>query len=87
MIVQESTARVTITSSQLGVFLYDYKLKSTMAGNEKPLHFKVGLGDKQTNSFRFINYCKTKTTYECRIDNPDFTVDKSVTSPAGKIIY
>ncbi len=77
------SARITINSNQLGVFMYDFKLKATAAGNERPLHFKVGLGDKQTNIFRFVHYSKTKTVFDCRVDNPDFIVEKSISVSTG----
>src|SRR5262249_46579642 len=75
LLVREQTARLSITSSQLGVYIFDLHLRATPAGNEKPLYFKVGLGSRQAQSFRFINYCKVKTEYQCKIDHPDFFVE------------
>lgn len=37
-------------------------------------------------TFRFLSYTKTKTEYTCKIDSPDFTVDKSVIAPSGTYI-
>jgi hypothetical protein len=83
LLVKEVSARLTINSPQLGMYIYDLKLKSTAAGNEKPLYFKVGLGSKQTQTFRFINYAKSRTEYQCRVDSPDFMVDKSFNAPSA----
>lgn len=80
---KESTARITLTSADLGVYQYDIKTNAVPCGPERPLNFKIGLGSLQTQSFRFISYPKTKTDYFCKIDNPEFTVDKSVTAPPG----
>lgn len=83
LLAQTVTSKLTLSSPQLGVYLYDLILKSIPSGNEKPIQFKVPLGSRQTNSFRFINYCKVKTTYECQVDHPDFFVEKSI----GSVVY
>ncbi|KAJ3115022.1 hypothetical protein HDU96_001327 [Phlyctochytrium bullatum] len=80
---KESTARLTISSNELGVYQYDLRLVSTPAGVERSLHFKVGLGGSQTQTFRFLSYSKTKTEYTCKVDSPDFTVEKSVVAPSA----
>jgi hypothetical protein len=81
---KESASRLTISSAELGVYQYDLKLVSTPAGLERSLHFKVGLGGSQTQTFRFLSFAKTKTEYSCKIDSPDFSVEKSVVAPSGK---
>ncbi|KAJ3215867.1 hypothetical protein HDU67_010224 [Dinochytrium kinnereticum] len=80
---KESSARLTITSTELGVYQYDLRLISTPAGIERSLHFKVGLGGSQTQTFRFLSYAKSKTEYTCKIDSPDFSVEKSVMAPSA----
>ncbi|KAI8854494.1 hypothetical protein BC829DRAFT_429292 [Chytridium lagenaria] len=80
---KESTARLTITSNELGVYQYDLRLISTPAAVERSLHFKVGLGGSQTQTFRFLSYAKSKTEYTCKIDSPDFSVEKSVMAPSA----
>lgn len=82
---KESTSRLTITSAELGVYQYDLKLVSSPAGPERSLHFKVGLGGAQTQTFRFLSYSKTKTEYTCKIDSPDFTVEKSIMAPSTTV--
>eukprot|EP01117_Protostelium_nocturnum_P017772 TRINITY_DN7292_c0_g1_i2.p1 TRINITY_DN7292_c0_g1~~TRINITY_DN7292_c0_g1_i2.p1 ORF type:complete len:440 (+),score=74.56 TRINITY_DN7292_c0_g1_i2:122-1441(+) len=83
LIAKEATGRLTISSPQLGIYLYDLKLKSTSAGNERAIHYKAGLGSKQVQAFRFINFVKAKTEYHCSVDNEDFLVDKSIIVPSG----
>jgi hydrocephalus-inducing protein len=85
LVPKELTARLTVTSPQLGVYVYDLHLKSTATGNEKPLQFKVGLGTKVIQTFRFTSFCRTKTEYACKVDHPDFSVDKSIAAPAAPV--
>ncbi|KAJ3106206.1 hypothetical protein HDU97_006839 [Phlyctochytrium planicorne] len=80
---KESSARLTITSTDLGVYQYDLRLISTPAAAERSLHFKVGLGGSQIQTFRFLSYAKSKTEYTCKIDSSDFSVEKSVVAPSA----
>ncbi|KAJ3305286.1 hypothetical protein HDV03_001884, partial [Kappamyces sp. JEL0829] len=57
---KESTARLVLNSQELGTYLYDAKLTALPSGAERSMHFKVGLGNQQVQTFRFISYCKTK---------------------------
>ncbi|KAJ3416712.1 hypothetical protein HDV05_000542 [Chytridiales sp. JEL 0842] len=58
---KDTNARLTISSAELGIYQYDLKLVATPAGLERSLHFKVGLGGSQTQTFRFLNYAKTSS--------------------------
>lgn len=79
LLLNESVGRLTLTSPQLGIYIYEFRLRSTSPGPEKPLHFKAGLGTRQIQPFRFIHYARTKTEYVCKVDHPEFTVEKSIT--------
>ncbi|CAI9616597.1 unnamed protein product, partial [Staurois parvus] len=79
----ESTGRLTLQSSDLGLFQYDLLLKATPAVSEKPLYFRTMLGSSQTLSAKFINYTRQKTEYSCKVDNTDFHVDKLVMAAPG----
>jgi hypothetical protein len=83
---KEATARVTLTSQELGTYTYDLKLAAVACGPEKPLHFKVGLGGSQMQTFRFLSYAKQRTEFICKIDNPEFFVEKVMTAVAGMFI-
>ncbi|KNC96691.1 uncharacterized protein SPPG_07904 [Spizellomyces punctatus DAOM BR117] len=80
---RESTARLAISSSELGVYQYDLKLIANPAGPERSLHFKVGLGGSQVQSFRFVSFAKAKTEYTCKIDSADFFTEKTILVPAA----
>ncbi|KAJ3074073.1 hypothetical protein HDU98_012192 [Podochytrium sp. JEL0797] len=82
---KECTTRLTITSAELGVYQYDLKLVATAAAPERSLHFKVGLGGTQTQTLRFMSFAKAKTEYLCRVDSPDFAVEKSVIAPSASV--
>ncbi|XP_028813720.1 hydrocephalus-inducing protein homolog [Denticeps clupeoides] len=79
----ESTARLTMQSAELGLFHYELLLTALPAPPEKPLYFHAQLGGSQCISAKFTNYSRAKTEYTCTIDNPDFTVEKSIPAPAG----
>ncbi|ORY39534.1 hypothetical protein BCR33DRAFT_853320, partial [Rhizoclosmatium globosum] len=82
---KEVTTRLSISSSELGVYQYDIKLLATVSAPERSLHFKVGLGGTQTQTLRFMSFAKNKTEYTCRIDSPDFSVEKSVMAPSASV--
>lgn len=63
----ESTGRLTLQSSDLGLFQYDLLLKATAAVSEKPLYFRTTLGSSQTLSARFMNFTRQKTEYNCKV--------------------
>jgi hydrocephalus-inducing protein len=80
---KESSARITLASSDLGAYQYDLKLNAVPCGPERPLTFKIGLGGSQTQTFRFMSYPKTRTDYNCKIENPEFSVEKTVFAAGG----
>ncbi|XP_018430800.1 PREDICTED: hydrocephalus-inducing protein homolog, partial [Nanorana parkeri] len=79
----ETTGRLTLQSSDLGMFLYDLLLRATAAVSEKPLYFRAALGSGQTLSAKFTNYTRQKTEYSCKVDNADFHVEKLVMAAPG----
>ncbi|XP_078400045.1 hydrocephalus-inducing protein-like [Cetorhinus maximus] len=88
--VGESTGRLMLNSSELGVYYYDLILKAKPAGLEKPLHFRTTFGTSQTLSAKFTNHSRQKVEFSCKVDSPEFFVDKSIiasqASPGGSEI-
>lgn len=76
----EMTAKLELSSVDLGLFIYDLNLKATPAAPEKPIYFKTTLGGTQVINAKMISFCKQKCEYTCRIDNGDFKTDKTVTA-------
>jgi hydrocephalus-inducing protein len=68
------------------MYQYDLKLTSLPAGMERPLYFKVSLGSQQIQTFRFLSFSKQKTEYNCKIENPDFIVERTISSSAGRLL-
>ncbi|XP_023811732.1 hydrocephalus-inducing protein homolog isoform X1 [Oryzias latipes] len=79
----ESTARLSLISSELGAFHYDLLLKALPPPPEKPVHFSTWLGSSHTATIKFINYSRSKTEYSSKIDSPDFIVTKTVVAAPG----
>jgi hypothetical protein len=82
VVPKEMVARLSLTSPELGLYQYDLKLTATPAGMERALHFKVGLGGSQIQTLRFVSFSKVKTEYNCKIDHPDFSCEKTITAPS-----
>ncbi|KAJ3023439.1 hypothetical protein HKX48_003133 [Thoreauomyces humboldtii] len=80
---RETVSHLTLQSGELGVYQYDLKLIANAAGSERSLHYKVGLGGNRTQTFRFLSFAKAKTEYVCKLDSPDFSVEKTVMAPAA----
>jgi hydrocephalus-inducing protein len=72
-----------MVSQDLGTYQYDLKLNAIPSSLERSMHFKVGLGNQQVQTFRFMSYSKGKLDYSCRIDSTEFSVEKTVSAPAG----
>ncbi|KAJ3596852.1 hypothetical protein NHX12_003252 [Muraenolepis orangiensis] len=68
---------------ELGSFRYELRLKALPGAPEPPLYFQTSLGSSHTALAQFTNYCRSKAEYSCETDSAEFTVDKSVSTPAG----
>ncbi|CAB3998552.1 Hypothetical predicted protein [Paramuricea clavata] len=79
----EVTGRLTLSSSELGFYQYDLNLTVTPAGPENQVHFRTYLGSTQNQTCRFINFCKSRVEYICKVDNPDFHVERSITAASA----
>ncbi|KAM4614098.1 hydrocephalus-inducing protein homolog [Discoglossus pictus] len=79
----ESTGLLILQSNELGMYQYELLLKASPPLSEKPLYFWTTLGSNQTIGAKFINYTRQKTEYSCKIDNPDFHVEKMVVAAPG----
>ncbi|KAH6569465.1 hypothetical protein BASA62_004836 [Batrachochytrium salamandrivorans] len=83
LLPKETTSRVVLSSVDLGFYQYDLILTSTPAAPERTLQFKIGFGSSQTQTLRFISLSKSRTDFTCRIDSPEFLVEKSISVPAA----
>ncbi|XP_059507551.1 hydrocephalus-inducing protein homolog [Stegostoma tigrinum] len=83
--VGEVTGRLTLNNSDLGVYHYDLILKAKPAGLEKPLHFRTNFGGSQTLTAKFLNHSRQKVEYFCKVDSPEFLVEKSITVPPASM--
>ncbi|KAJ3364976.1 hypothetical protein GGF32_000634 [Allomyces javanicus] len=76
---RESTCvKLVLNSPELGTFVYDLVQQATAPNPERTTHFKATLGNQHTQTIRFTHFCKTKTEFQCKLEHPDFTVDKSI---------
>ncbi|XP_041376326.1 hydrocephalus-inducing protein-like isoform X3 [Gigantopelta aegis] len=77
--VGNTRGRLEFGCTDLGVYPYDLDLTATPAAPEKPLYFRTFLGQSHVQVAKFSNCVKQKTEYVCKVDNPDFSVSKSIT--------
>ena len=63
----EMTSKLELNSPDLGINIYDLNLKAIPAATERPIHFKTSLGNSQTLVAKFINFCRQKTDYVCKV--------------------
>jgi len=81
----ETNARITFSSSDLGQYIYEVELLATPAGPERGLTFKIGLGQNLPRTTRLTNYSKAKVEYQCKTDNNDFHVEKTITAASAAV--
>ncbi|CAF0941486.1 unnamed protein product [Adineta steineri] len=72
--------RLEIHSAELGLYTYMLSLNALPARPERTVYFKAPLGSSQVLSAKFTSFARTKTDYICKIDHPDFMVDRTVTA-------
>lgn len=67
--VGQTIGKITLQSSDLGVYLYELHLTATPCPQEKPVHFTASLGTSQQHSCRFVNFSRARTEYICKVTN------------------
>ncbi|XP_014668502.1 PREDICTED: LOW QUALITY PROTEIN: hydrocephalus-inducing protein homolog [Priapulus caudatus] len=82
----EVTGKLELTSADLGQYLYELKLTCTAPLPERPVHFSTCLGSHQVLPIRFLNFARQKSDYQCKVNNGDFSVDKSVMAAPGSAV-
>ncbi|KAI9141433.1 hypothetical protein BKA69DRAFT_1166800 [Paraphysoderma sedebokerense] len=80
---KDTTSQISLISNDLGSYQYDLKLFASPPGPERALHFKVGLGGSQIQTFRFVNMCKSKAEFNCKVESSEFTVERSQITVGG----
>lgn len=81
--VGELSGRLTLTSNDLGHYHYDLALTAVQPAPERPVHFTTCLGSSQTQACRFVSFARQKAEFSCKVDNPDFHVEKTISSTAA----
>nr|XP_055030475.1 hydrocephalus-inducing protein homolog [Misgurnus anguillicaudatus] len=79
----ETKARLVLYTAELGHFFYQLQLKALPAPPEKPLYFRAPLGSRHSITAKFTNYSRVKTEYICKVDSPNFIVEKAIKTAAG----
>ena len=65
LLAQEINTKVILKSVELGEFLYPVKLQGLAVNSMRTLYFKAPLGTDMLLPYKFFNYTKKPTTYQC----------------------
>ncbi|KAL0476824.1 HY3/Hydin-like protein, partial [Acrasis kona] len=66
---------INVFNDELGQFTFKLKLTATATGPEKNVHFKVSLGNSQTQTIRFLNYfTQGPTEYSIKLQGNNFSL-------------
>ncbi|KAM8849594.1 hydrocephalus-inducing protein homolog isoform 2-T2 [Spinachia spinachia] len=81
----ESTARLTLHSSDLGYFHYDLFLRAVPPPPEKTVHFSTFLGSSHSVLVKFTSHARLRAEYSGKTDCPDFVVDKAMSQVGSEV--
>ncbi len=65
--VGESTSKLSLQSSDLGVYQYELHLVATPPLPERLIHFTTHLGSSHQQHCGFVSYAKGRTEYTCKV--------------------
>ena len=78
---KETNDQLVCASPDLGTVCYNLRLTGIEPSLEKSMGFSCCIGQSQIQVFKFTHYAKTKTDFTCKIDNADFTIEKTISVP------
>ena len=81
--VRNATARLVLSSHELGALQYDLLLSSTSPAQLQTERFKATLGDTVVKRLKFLNFCPVRTDYTLSIDSAEFTAIANISTPAA----
>ena len=65
--VGESTGKLSLQSSDLGVYQYELHLTATPPPPERQVHFTTHFGLNHQQQCGFVSYAKGRTEYTCKV--------------------
>jgi hydrocephalus-inducing protein len=80
---REFSAKLVLSSSELGAFQYDLVLCGTPAPPLPIERFKASLGEAVTRRFRFVNYSSQRGEYTITMDADEFTAPATIATAAA----
>jgi hydrocephalus-inducing protein len=81
--VRTATARLVLSSHELGALQYDLSLMATTATQLPTERFKATLGDTVVKRLKFLNFCPVRTEYTIAIDSQEFSTVASISTPSA----
>lgn len=65
LLAQETNSKFSLKSPELGEFVYPLKLQGLPVTTMRTLYYKAPLGTDVSLPYKFLNYTKKPTTYQC----------------------
>lgn len=81
--VREFTARLSLASTELGVFQYDLALAGTPAPPMPAERYRTYLGETVVRRFKFVNYCALRSEFAVTVDADEFSVPAQISTAAA----
>ena len=85
LLPREQTARLTVSSPELGEYLHDVRLATLPSGEQNALRSTAALGESQALRFRFRNFLQKAETYQVKLRSggAGFSAAATVSAPAA----
>lgn len=65
--VGESTAKLIMTSNELGLYQYELRLVANPSPPERTVHFTTTIGNSLQQLCKFTSFAKARTEYICKV--------------------
>ena len=65
--VVETSAKLVMTSNELGLYQYELRLVANPAPPERTVHFTTTIGNSLQQVCKFISFAKARTEYICKV--------------------
>lgn len=68
LLADEKQSKITLKSPELGEYIFPLKLTGIAPGSiQRTMTLESTFGSDITKTFKFLNYCKKQTTYQCKV--------------------
>jgi len=66
--VGDTTAKLVLTSNELGLYQYELHLVASPSPPERMVHFTTTIGNSIQQMCKFTSFAKARTEYVCKVE-------------------